>query len=220
MLGLTCVLLFGPLCLLAQWEDLTESYLLEGTTQASWLGCGMSVADFNLDGLEDITLANSDGSVVAYAQLAEGGFEAAHAFEGTVQAQGVAWMDVDGDEDLDLMVTRRFGRTELYIRSEDGFTEEAVSRGFPDVDTNEGRGLAVADYDSDGDLDVYVCMYHDQGHIPLKALAFDKAINCTLGLPIVRTSVDHGTALDIAWQGKANPQSLIEAVLLAARLAS
>jgi 4-hydroxythreonine-4-phosphate dehydrogenase len=66
--------------------------------------------------------------------------------------------------------------------------------------------------------DAVVCMYHDQGHIPLKALAFDKAINCTLGLPIVRTSVDHGTALDIAWQGKANPDSLKQAVLLAARL--
>ena len=66
--------------------------------------------------------------------------------------------------------------------------------------------------------DAFICMYHDQGHIPLKALAFDRAINCTLGLPIVRTSVDHGTALDIAWQGKANPRSLIEAVTLAARL--
>lgn len=66
--------------------------------------------------------------------------------------------------------------------------------------------------------DAFVCMYHDQGHIPLKALAFDRAINTTLGLPIIRTSVDHGTALDIAWQGKANSQSLIEAVLLAARL--
>ena len=66
--------------------------------------------------------------------------------------------------------------------------------------------------------DAFVCMYHDQGHIPLKALAFDRAVNCTLGLPIVRTSVDHGTALDIAWQGKANPQSLLEAVTLAARL--
>ena len=62
------------------------------------------------------------------------------------------------------------------------------------------------------ETDAFVCMYHDQGHIPLKALAFDKAINTTLGLPIVRTSVDHGTALDIAWQGKANSQSLIEAV--------
>ena len=61
-------------------------------------------------------------------------------------------------------------------------------------------------------------MYHDQGLIPLKALAFDSAINITLGLPIVRTSVDHGTAFDIAWQGVANPASLYEAVRLAARL--
>lgn len=68
------------------------------------------------------------------------------------------------------------------------------------------------------ETDAFICMYHDQGHIPLKALAFDKAINTTLGLPIVRTSVDHGTALDIAWQGKANPSSLIEAVNLAAKL--
>jgi 4-hydroxythreonine-4-phosphate dehydrogenase len=66
--------------------------------------------------------------------------------------------------------------------------------------------------------DVFVCMYHDQGHIPLKMLAFDDAVNVTLGLPIVRTSVDHGTALDIAWQGKANPNSLYEAIRVAALL--
>jgi 4-hydroxythreonine-4-phosphate dehydrogenase len=67
--------------------------------------------------------------------------------------------------------------------------------------------------------DAFVCMYHDQGHIPVKALAFDCAVNTTLGLPIVRTSVDHGTALDIAWQGKASASSLLHAVRLAARLA-
>jgi 4-hydroxythreonine-4-phosphate dehydrogenase len=67
--------------------------------------------------------------------------------------------------------------------------------------------------------DAFVCMYHDQGHIPVKALAFDSAVNTTLGLPIIRTSVDHGTALDIAWQGKANPGSLFAAVRLAVRLA-
>ena len=66
--------------------------------------------------------------------------------------------------------------------------------------------------------DAHICMYHDQGLIPLKTLAFDSAINITLGLPIVRTSVDHGTALDIAWQNKANPRSLFEAVSLAVRL--
>jgi 4-hydroxythreonine-4-phosphate dehydrogenase len=67
--------------------------------------------------------------------------------------------------------------------------------------------------------DAYVCMYHDQGLIPLKALAFDTAVNVTLGLPIVRTSVDHGTALDIAWTGQAQVGSLLEAVRLAALLA-
>jgi len=67
--------------------------------------------------------------------------------------------------------------------------------------------------------DAFVCMYHDQGLIPLKALAFDTAVNVTLGLPIVRTSVDHGTALDIAWTGRAQVSSLVQAVLLAARLA-
>ncbi len=68
--------------------------------------------------------------------------------------------------------------------------------------------------------DGYICMYHDQGLIPFKALNFDTGVNTTLGLPIIRTSVDHGTALDIAWQGKAEVSSLIAAVELAAKLAA
>ena len=68
-------------------------------------------------------------------------------------------------------------------------------------------------------VDAYICMYHDQALIPLKALAFDSAVNTTLGLPVPRTSVDHGTACDIAWQGKADPNSLYEAVRLAAKMA-
>ena len=67
------------------------------------------------------------------------------------------------------------------------------------------------------ETDLFVCMYHDQGHIPLKALCFDEAVNTTLGLPIIRTSVDHGTALDIAGLGQANPSSLFEAVKLAVK---
>jgi 4-hydroxythreonine-4-phosphate dehydrogenase len=70
-----------------------------------------------------------------------------------------------------------------------------------------------------GEFDVVVACYHDQGLIPVKLLAFGEAVNVTLGLPIVRTSVDHGTAFDIAGRGVANPQSMIAAVLLAARLA-
>lgn len=68
-------------------------------------------------------------------------------------------------------------------------------------------------------VDAYVCMYHDQALIPLKALAFDTAVNTTLGLPVPRTSVDHGTACDIAWQGRASGRSLVEAVKLAASMA-
>jgi len=68
-------------------------------------------------------------------------------------------------------------------------------------------------------VDAYICMYHDQALIPVKALAFDQAVNVTLGLPIIRTSVDHGTALDIAWQGQADPSSLKAAVRLAVRMA-
>jgi len=67
--------------------------------------------------------------------------------------------------------------------------------------------------------DAYICMYHDQGLIPLKALAFEDAVNVTLGLPIVRTSVDHGTAFDIAWKGVADVSSLLKAVELATKLA-
>ena len=70
-----------------------------------------------------------------------------------------------------------------------------------------------------GEFDVVIACYHDQGLIPVKMAAFGKAVNVTLGLPIVRTSVDHGTAFDIAGQGIADPGSMIEAVKLAARLA-
>jgi len=68
--------------------------------------------------------------------------------------------------------------------------------------------------------DVAITMYHDQGLIPIKTLAFDTGVNVTLGLPFVRTSPDHGVAFDIAGKGVANPTSLIEATRLAARLAA
>jgi 4-hydroxythreonine-4-phosphate dehydrogenase len=71
-----------------------------------------------------------------------------------------------------------------------------------------------------GEFDLVVCMYHDQGLIPLKLLHFEDGVNVTLGLPLIRTSVDHGTAYDIAGQGRANPASLKAAVLLAAQMAA
>jgi 4-hydroxythreonine-4-phosphate dehydrogenase len=60
--------------------------------------------------------------------------------------------------------------------------------------------------------DAYLALYHDQGLIPVKLMAFDRAVNTTIGLPFVRTSPDHGTAFDIAGQGIANPASMIEAI--------
>lgn len=99
----------------------------------------------------------------------------------------------------------------------------------PAVRTARGEGVDVSGpfpgdtvfvRASRGEFDVVIACYHDQGLIPIKLLAFGRAVNVTLGLPIVRTSVDHGTAFDIARQGKADAGSMVEAILLAARLAS
>ena len=107
-----------------------------------------------------------------------------------------------------------------------GCEEQTAIR--PAIDACRARGLDVTGpFPGDtvfvravrGDFDVVVACYHDQGLIPVKLLAFGQAVNVTLGLPIVRTSVDHGTAFDIAGKGFADPQSMIAAGLLAAKLA-
>ncbi|ODT96478.1 MAG: 4-hydroxythreonine-4-phosphate dehydrogenase PdxA, partial [Planctomycetes bacterium SCN 63-9] len=111
---------------------------------------------------------------------------------------------------------------------EDGlFGDEEPTILAPAVAQAREAGIAVSGpYPADslfrkaigGDFDAIVAMYHDQGHIPLKAIGFSRAVNVTLGLPIVRTSVAHGTAFDIAGKGVADPSSLIEAVRIAARI--
>ncbi len=70
----------------------------------------------------------------------------------------------------------------------------------------------------DGAFDIVVAMYHDQGLIPFKMLYFENGVNATVGLPIIRTSPDHGTAYDIAWKGVADPSSMVKAVLIAERM--
>ena len=88
---------------------------------------------------------------------------------------------------------------------------------------NEEGILAFGPYPPDGffsvnmqyKFDAVLAMYHDQGLIPFKSLAFDAGVNFTAGLPIVRTSPDHGTAYDLAGQGKANPQSMLSSVYMA-----
>jgi 4-hydroxythreonine-4-phosphate dehydrogenase len=71
-----------------------------------------------------------------------------------------------------------------------------------------------------GDYDLVVAMYHDQGHIPIKMIGFFDGVNITVGLPIIRTSVDHGTAFPIAWQGIADEKSMIEAIKIAKKMVS
>jgi 4-hydroxythreonine-4-phosphate dehydrogenase len=108
-----------------------------------------------------------------------------------------------------------------------GDEEQRVLR--PAVEAAQARGIAIdGPFPADtvfvravrGEFDAVIACYHDQGLIPVKLLAFGRAVNVTLGLPIIRTSVDHGTAFDIAGRGIADPSSMIEAVLLAARLAA
>ena len=70
-----------------------------------------------------------------------------------------------------------------------------------------------------GDYDLVVAMYHDQGHGPVKVLGLEAGVNITVGLPVIRTSVDHGTAFDIAGKGVADPGSMVEALRQAAEMA-
>jgi 4-hydroxythreonine-4-phosphate dehydrogenase len=106
-----------------------------------------------------------------------------------------------------------------------GGEDEAVLR--PAVEAARAQGIDITGpWPGDtvfaratrGDFDVVIACYHDQGLIPVKLLAFGSAVNVTLGLPIIRTSVDHGTAFDIAGKGVADASSLVEAIRLAARL--
>ena len=108
-----------------------------------------------------------------------------------------------------------------------GLEDDAVLA--PAVAASRARGISIeGPFPADtvfvramrGDFDAVIACYHDQGLIPVKLVAFGHAVNVTLGLPIVRTSVDHGTAFDIAGRGVADASSLVHAVLLAARLAT
>jgi 4-hydroxythreonine-4-phosphate dehydrogenase len=107
-------------------------------------------------------------------------------------------------------------------REEENFVEPAVKLAREHGIQVEGPLVpdAVFTAGQRKNYDAIVTLYHDQGHIPFKMLAFDTGVNITLGLPIIRTSVDHGTAFDIAWQGKADPTSLYSAINVAAELAT
>ncbi|MFC2013010.1 4-hydroxythreonine-4-phosphate dehydrogenase PdxA [Chloroflexota bacterium] len=107
------------------------------------------------------------------------------------------------------------------------FGSEEAERIIPAIETAREEGLNVTGplppdtvflRASRGEFDAALAMYHDQGHIPIKMLAFDEGVNVTLGLPIIRTSVDHGTVFGKAGKGTANPRSMIESIKLADRM--
>jgi 4-phospho-D-threonate 3-dehydrogenase / 4-phospho-D-erythronate 3-dehydrogenase len=107
------------------------------------------------------------------------------------------------------------------------FGNEEVNVIIPAIKNMRGKGINVTGpcppdtvflQAVKGKYDIVVAMYHDQGHIPLKLLGFKSGVNVTVGLPFVRTSVDHGTAYEIAWQGKADENSMVEAIKLATKL--
>ncbi len=113
------------------------------------------------------------------------------------------------------------GEGGLFGDEEEKFIRPAISHA-----QNEGINASgphppdtVFWHASKGHFDLLVAMYHDQGHIPAKLAAFDKSVNVTVGLPIIRSSVDHGTAFDIAGTGQASESSLLEAIRYAARIA-
>lgn len=107
------------------------------------------------------------------------------------------------------------------------FGNEEIKEIIPAVRNMKGKGINVEGpfppdtiflQAVDRKYDVVVAMYHDQGHIPLKLIGFNSGVNVTVGLPFIRTSVDHGTAFEIAWQGKANENSMVEAIKLSIKL--
>jgi 4-hydroxythreonine-4-phosphate dehydrogenase len=108
------------------------------------------------------------------------------------------------------------------------FGDEEHRHIAPAIEAARAEGIAASGphsadtlfwFAAQGHYDAVICMYHDQGLIPLKLLHFDDGVNVTLGLPIVRTSVDHGTAYDLAGTGQASPASLIAAVKMAGKMA-
>jgi len=107
------------------------------------------------------------------------------------------------------------------------FGDEEAARIVPAIAAARARGLNVSDPQPPdtvflravkGAYDIVVAMYHDQGHIPMKLLAFDSGVNVSVGLPIIRTSVDHGTAFDIAGTGVASEESMLAAIDVAVHM--
>ena len=190
--------------------DSASAHPSHQTQQRVFPGLGVAHVTLHL-ALRDIFSNLTSAAIVAKAKLLHEMLTALHSSTTSNTPRiGIAALNPHGGE------AGLFGREEIEIIA-------------PAVETAKALGLNVhgpvpADtlfrHAAAGAYDGVVAMYHDQGHIALKLLGIHDTVNVTLGLPIVRTSVAHGTAFDIAWQGKAAPDSLLQAIDVAAKLAS
>jgi 4-hydroxythreonine-4-phosphate dehydrogenase len=162
--------------------------------------------------LRDVFANLTPAAILTKIRLADGAFHRLRQFHGLGDSRariGVAALNPHaGEEGL-------FGDEENSIITP--AVEQARAEGFDAVGPLPTDTLMTRA--RDGQFDAVVAMYHDQGHIALKLLDMHRAVNITLGLPIVRTSVAHGTAFDLAWQGRAESSGMIEAIRVAAGLA-
>jgi 4-hydroxythreonine-4-phosphate dehydrogenase len=168
---------------------------------------GLSVVHVTLHmALREVFAALDGAGILAKAHLADRFMQA---LKGSRPRIGVCALNPHGGE------SGLFGREEIELIGP--AVEKARSEGLDIEGPYPADTLMIRA--RDGEFDAVVAMYHDQGHIALKLLGMHRAVNVTLGLPIIRTSVAHGTAFDLAWQRKANPASMLEALRVAAMLA-
>jgi 4-hydroxythreonine-4-phosphate dehydrogenase len=158
--------------------------------------------------LKDVPVALSQSLIVETVQITARGMR--DLFKITAPSIGVTGLNPHAGEEGTL------GREEIEIITP--AIQKLSAEGF-DIHGPLPADAAFQERER-GRFDVLIAMYHDQALIPIKTLAFDRTVNLTLGLPIVRTSPDHGTAYELAGTGKANPGSLIESLQLAAKLSS
>jgi 4-hydroxythreonine-4-phosphate dehydrogenase len=199
----------------------------------------MRAAGFPYDGHTEL-LAVKTGTKVYTMMLASGDFRVFHvsthvSLRGAIErAKKARVLQVI---ELAYREIQRLGVTEPRLAvaglnphaGENGlFGDEEIHEIGPAVEEARSRGWHVSGPVSPdtvfarakrGDFDGVVAMYHDQGHIPFKMTEFELGVNVTVGLPIIRTSVDHGTAYDIAGKGVADPRNMIQAIVLAAEMA-